>query len=58
MFKYKGVNEQLLEERKKNVSLQAKLNKANADIEYLAMMSDIELEDEEVNINEDEVSEG
>lgn len=58
MFKYKGVNEQLLEERKKNASLQAKLNKANADIEYLAMMSDIELEDEEVNINEDEVSEG
>ena len=58
MFKYKGVNEQLLEERKKNASLQAKLNKANADIEYLAMMTDIELEDEEVNINEDEVSEG
>lgn len=58
MFKYKGVNEQLLEERKKNASLQVKLNKANADIEYLAMMSDIELEDEEVNINEDEVSEG
>ena len=58
MFKYKGVNEQLLEERKKNASLQAKLNKANADIEYLAMMSDIELEDEEVNINENEVSEG
>lgn len=58
MFKYKGVNEQLLEERKKNASLQAKLNKANADIEYLAMMSDIELEDGEVNINEDEVSEG
>lgn len=58
MFKYKGVNEQLLEERKKNASLQAKLNKANADIEYLAMMSNIELEDGEVNINEDEVSEG
>lgn len=58
MFKYKGVNEQLIEERKKNAYLQAKLNKANADIEYLAMMSNIELEDEEVNINEDEVSEG
>lgn len=47
MFKFKDVKTQLLEERKKNAELQAKLAKTNADVEYIAMMTDIELEETE-----------
>lgn len=47
MFKFKDVKTQLLEEKKKNAELQAKLAKTDADIEYLAMMTDVELEETE-----------
>ena len=49
MFKFKDVKTQLLEEKKKNAELQAKLEKTNADIEYIAMMTDVELEEETEN---------
>ena len=47
MFGYKDIKTQLLEEKKKNAELQAKLAKTDADIEYLAMMTDVELEETE-----------
>lgn len=46
MFKYVPVKDQLQQERKKTARLQSSLDKANADIEYIAMMTDIELDDE------------
>lgn len=47
MFGYKSTKEQLLEERRKNAQLQAELEKTSADVEYIAMMTDVELEDDE-----------
>ena len=52
MFEYKDIKKQLLEEKKKNAALQAKLAKTNADVEYIAMMTDVELEEESENENE------
>ncbi len=51
MFGYKDTKRQLMEEKKKNAELQAKLEKTNADVEYIAMMTDVEL-DEETEENE------
>lgn len=36
-----------MKERQKNAAMQAQIAKANSDIEYLAMMTDIEMEQEE-----------
>lgn len=47
MFGYKSTKEQLLEERRKNAQLQAALDKTSADVEYIAMMTDVELDDDE-----------
>ena len=46
MFDFKSTRKQLLEERRKNAQLMAKLNKATADVEYLAMMTDVDMEDD------------
>ena len=46
MFDFKSTRKQLLEERRKNAQLMAKLNKTTADVEYLAMMTDVEMEDD------------
>lgn len=46
MFVYKDTKRQLMEEKKKNAELQSKLAKTNADIEYIAMMTDVELEED------------
>ncbi len=55
MFKYKSSQESLFEERKKNEQLQAQTLKQRADIDYLAMMSDVELEsDEFTEVSENE----
>lgn len=59
MFGIKTMREQLVEERRKNAALQAQIIKANSDIEYLAMMADIEMEQdddeqEEQNYGEEE----
>lgn len=48
MFGFKSTREQLLEERRKNAQLQAALDKTNSDVEYIAMMTDVELEEDEV----------
>lgn len=47
MFGFISAREQLVKERQKNVAMQAQIAKANSDIEYLAMMADIEIEQEE-----------
>ena len=46
MFDFKSTRKQLLEERRKNAQLMAELNKTTADVEYLAMMTDVEMEDD------------
>ena len=51
MFEYKNIYKQLIEVRNKNAELQAKLDKTNADIEYIAMMTDVDLEETEVTEN-------
>ncbi len=47
MFAFKSIQKQLIEARKENDELRAKVIKANSDIEYLAMMTDVELDQEE-----------
>lgn len=44
MFKYKNVKDQLEEERRKNAALTAELIRKSSDIDYIAMMCDVELE--------------
>lgn len=53
MFGYKSTREQLLEERRKNADLRAQMAKANADIEYIAMMTDVEMEEDETEVQDD-----
>lgn len=47
MFGFISAREQLVKERQKNAVMQAQIAKANSDIEYLAMMTNIEMEQEE-----------
>ncbi len=47
MFQYLSLKEQLLKERAKNEALKAQAVKNAADIDYIAMMTDVELETEE-----------
>ncbi len=46
MFKVKTVLQQLLEEKEKNKKILYRLEKALSDLDYLAMMCDIRLEEE------------
>ena len=45
MFKHKNTRALLLEEQQKNQSLNAKVIAANANLDYIAMMCDVELDD-------------
>lgn len=57
MFRYTSLREQILLERQKNTVLRAQADKNAADIDYIAMMSDIELEsfsDDEAEVEADE----
>lgn len=47
MFRFLSVREQLALERRKNELLQAQIVKNTSDIDYVAMMSDIDLDVEE-----------
>ncbi len=47
MIKVKSVLHQLIEERKKNAVLSVRLEKLLSDMDYVAMMCDISLEEEE-----------
>lgn len=44
MFKYVPLVKQIFEERRKNARLEERHQKNVADIEYIAMMCDVELE--------------
>lgn len=44
MFSYRGVREQLIAERQKNARMQSEVEKTNADIAYIAMMTDVDLD--------------
>lgn len=57
MFKYKNFREQLKEEQNKNLVLSNLLLQMQANVDYLAMMEDVDFEEEE-NKNVEEFSEG
>ena len=57
MFGFKSVAAQALDLRKKNNQLEQLLAKTVSDVEYIAMMSDIDLEIEEDNL-EGEIDNG
>lgn len=44
MFGMKTIKEQTLDLRRENAKLKTNLDKTNADIEYIAMMTDVELD--------------
>lgn len=54
MFRYISLQQQLIDERKKTAVLKAKTDRNAADIDYIAMMSDIELDAGETEGSEDE----
>lgn len=54
MFAYKSLEQQLIDERKKNAILKSQTDKNAADIDYIAMMNDIELEADEWEDGENE----
>lgn len=54
MFKYIPIEKQLVEEKNKNAQLKAENAVLSANVDYLAMMCDIELDDNEEEVIEDE----
>lgn len=44
MFRYKNTSQRLIDERLKREELERELEQKKADIEYLAMMCDVELD--------------
>ena len=52
MFKVKTIMQQLIDERNRNIQRQNQQEKNTADIDYIAMMCDVELEDTEESDNE------
>ena len=53
MFRYIPLKEQVMEERRKNAALKTLLDKNTSDIDYIAMMCDVELD---IDNNETEES--
>ena len=54
MFRYIPLKEQVMEERRKNAALKALLDKNTSDIDYIAMMTDVELDTGSDETEEDE----
>ena len=52
MFAFKSIREQLIDERKKSAELQSAITKTNADMEYIAMMTDVDIETDEPEVQE------
>jgi hypothetical protein len=48
MFKKKTIQEQLVEQRNKNEAILSELIRVNANLEYVAMMTDVDINDEPV----------
>lgn len=57
-MRYVSLKDQLFKERQKNAALRAEAAKNAADIDYIAMMCDVELENTEENGMHDENEEG
>jgi len=58
-MQYLSLKDQLLKERQKNAALSAEAAKNTADIDYIAMMCDVELESTDDNgITDTEIEEG
>ncbi len=47
MFKVKTILQQLIDERKKNIVLSSEIEKLLSDVDYMAMMCDVDLEEED-----------
>ena len=54
MFGMKTIKEQALDLRRENVKLRIELDKTTADVEYIAMMTDVELDTGSDETEEDE----
>ena len=52
MFNYVPLNEQVRKTEKENNILKQQLEKSQADISYIAMMTDVNIDDEEADSNE------
>lgn len=54
MFRYIPLKEQVMEERRQNAALKAQTDKNASDIDYIAMMTDVELDTDETEEDENE----
>ena len=54
MFGMKTIKEQALDLRRENIRLRTVLDKTGADVEYIAMMTDVELDTGSDETEEDE----
>lgn len=54
MFGFKSARDQLIEQERKNAELNEQLIKTKADMEYLAMMVDVDIDEEETEVEDDE----
>jgi len=52
---YKSTKQQLVEERRMRELAEAKLNKASADVDYIAMMCDVDLDLEEGDVINEQI---
>lgn len=57
MFGYRSLREQVIDEQHKSAALQEELEKSAADLLYVAMMTDVDLDDDEVEKEEVEEDE-
>ena len=53
-MKYISLNEQIIKERQKNALLHAEAKKNAADIDYIAMMCDVELGTDDLGMQSEE----
>ena len=54
MFAMKTIKEQTLDLRRENAKLRTELDKTSADVEYIAMMTDVELDTDNDETEEDD----
>ena len=52
MFGFKDAKQQLIEERQKSAGLAADLDRTNADLLYLSMMTGVDLDEDEEEVME------
>lgn len=59
MFKYKSIQDQFIETQQKNRLLESNIMQLQANLDFVAMMSDIEIdnEEEEAEANVEEIQE-